>query len=61
MAFDDLLFMKFSGHCHYFQKEELKLSLIILAAKSDYIICSPFRSENTHKCATNCTVLQELV
>lgn len=37
VAFDDLLFMKFSGHCHYFQKEELKLSLIILAAKSDYI------------------------
>lgn len=32
MAFDDLLFMKFSGHWHYFQEGKLELSLITLAA-----------------------------
>lgn len=36
--FDDLLFIKFSGHCHhYFQEVGLGMSLIALAARSDYI------------------------
>lgn len=60
VAVDDLLFMKFSGHCHYyFQEGELDLSLITLAAKSDCISGNLF-SFQIRK-SLHCTVLQGLV
>lgn len=63
VAFDDFLFMKFCGHCHYFQEGELKLSLITLAAKSGCIGGNlfSFQIRKHLQMYPNCTVLKGLV